>query len=63
MLNKKADEKCYFIRTTAEGSDALGVAYNAADQATGTRTLASRGLSTLIVASSTVVYVSGAGVS
>ena len=33
ILNKKADEKCYFIRTTAEGSDALGVAYNAADQA------------------------------
>ena len=33
ILNKTADEKCYFIRTTAEGSDALGVAYNAADQA------------------------------
>jgi len=40
-----------------------GTMYNSSDQATGTRTLASRGLATLIVASSTVVYVSGAGVS
>jgi hypothetical protein len=32
ILNKTADEKCYFIRTTAEGSDALGVANNASDQ-------------------------------
>ena len=32
ILNKSSDEKNYFIRTVAEGSDALGVATNTAGQ-------------------------------
>jgi len=32
ILNKSADEKCYFIRTVAEGSDALTVDKDAAGQ-------------------------------
>jgi hypothetical protein len=51
-----------------KGSSAISIVqgsgltlYNTADAATGNRTLASRGMATIWVASSTVVYVSGAG--
>jgi hypothetical protein len=35
ILNKSADEKCYFIRTVGEGADALTVTYTDADKKQG----------------------------
>lgn len=32
ILDKSKDEKCYYIRTVAEGVDALGTAFDASDQ-------------------------------
>jgi len=41
----------------------VGTLYNTADAATGNRTLATRGMATILFASATVAYISGAGLS
>ena len=41
----------------------IGTLYNTADAATGNRTLAARGMATILFTSSTVGYISGAGLS
>ena len=41
----------------------VGTLYNTADAATGNRTLAGRGMATIIFSSATVAYISGAGLS
>ena len=41
----------------------VGTLYNTADAATGNRTLAGRGMATILFSSATVAYISGAGLS
>ena len=41
----------------------IGTLYNTADGATGNRTLATRGMATILFTAATVAYISGAGLS